>query len=241
MLLGAITNQTDAPPPSTALPTAYAIADFVNGTYSYNGTPVSLSSVITDELPSVVTGSGLHLIAGHNPIPFVGDFYTALFTFNWTILLELDIDANDNEHRILNVGSETPAPFGYTNEIILINFGDWEFEDKNNDYPGTPPGTGTSVSRFIDDSTNGLTNAVHKLGITRTDAHSVLSVDGFAVQELTTPVFYINAPTGGSTDVMAAIGAYRFSGETVPNSFYLRKFQIFDPLTSPELVSITAL
>lgn len=239
-MLLSIDDQPDAPAPiapAPALPTAYAIADFVNGTYSYNGVSKTLADIITDEIPSVVTASGLQLIAGHAPIPFLNDFYTAMFTFNWTILFELDIDANDNEHVILNVGSETPT-FGYTNEIYAINFGDWEFDDVNSDYPGTPPGTGTSAERFIDD-TNGLTNAIHKFGVTRTDSFCSLSVDGFAVQTLNTPIFSINAPTGGSTDVGAVTGAYRLGGSIVPNSFYLRRIQIFDPVTNPQLVALT--
>jgi hypothetical protein len=223
--------------PSTAIP--YAIADFVNGIYTYNASTVALSAVITDEVPTLVSASGLHLIAGHNAIPFVSNFYTALFTFNWTIVFDLNIDGGDNEHVILNVGSET-VTFGYTNEIFAINYGDWEFQDQNNDYPGTPPGTGTSQIRFLDDTTHALTNAIHKFGITRTNAFCSLSVDGFAAQTLNTPTFSINPPAAGYTDVKACTGAYRFAGNTVPNSFYLRKMQIFNPVSNADLVALTA-
>lgn len=237
-IYGIVAEDNVLPTGGSTLPTAYAIADFVNGIYSYNGSSVALSAVITDEIPSVVTASGLHLIAGHAAIPFVGNFQTALYTFNWTLLLELDIDAADNEHVLINVGSETPT-FGYTNEVWSINWFDWEIEDKNNDYPGTPPGTGSPVSRYTDDTTHGLTNAVHKLGLTRTDSLLSLSVDGAAVSTLNTPTFSINPPTGGSTDAKACTGAYRLAGNTVPNSFYLRKFQIFNPVTNSDLVSLT--
>jgi hypothetical protein len=234
-LYGVVASFTPPPPP---LPEAYAIADFVNGVYSYNGTPIALSAVITDHVPTSITARGLHLVAGQIKIPFVANFYTALFSFNWTLLFELDIDANNNSHVILSVGSETPS-FGYTNEIIIQNFGDWEFEDHNGDYPGTPPGTGNSVDRFIDDSTHGLTgaNSVHRLGITRTNGFCSLSIDGSPVVTASTPTFSINAPAVGSTDVGAVTGALRYDN-IIPQSFYIRKLQIFVPVSNAALVRL---
>lgn len=219
------------------LPDPLAVADFANGIYTYGVTTLSASQVVNNT--GTISGSGLHLVSGASGIQLLNQFRSKMFEFNWTILFELDIDASAGDHVVLHVGSETPT-FGYTNELYAEVFGDWYLQDQNNDYPGTPPGTGAPQSRFAEDFTNSLTNAFHKFGVTRTDSHISLSVDGFAVETTNTPTFSINAPAVGSTDVGAVLGAFRQTGETIPNSFYIRKLQVFDPVSNATLVAMTA-
>jgi hypothetical protein len=236
MLLGVLAQETEGTV-GGAPSTAFATADFVNGAYDYNGSTLTASNVVNNT--GVITGSGLHLVAGATPVYFLNQFRTKLFTFDWTILLELNIDVfTGNEMRVLHVGSETVS-FGYQNDVKVVVWGDYEAEDHNGDYPGTPPGTGSSVDRYIADSTNAETNAIHKLGVTRTDAMISLSVDGYPVHTLNSPTFSINFGAG-ATDANAAVGGWRWAGETISNTFYLRSLKIYDPpLSNVALVALT--
>lgn len=237
-IYGIVAQDTAVAPGGPPLPDPLAVADFANGIYAYGVTTLTASQVV--DTPGAVSGLGLHLVSGASGIQLLNQFRSKMFEFNWTILFELDIDAGTGDHVVLNVGSETPSPFGYTNEVYAEVFADWYLQDQNDDYPGTPPGTGAPQSRFAEDFTNSLTNAAHKFGITRTNSLISLSVDGFAVETNNTPTFSINAPAVGSTDVGAVLGAFRQTGETIPNSFYIRRLQVFDPVSNATLVAMTA-
>jgi len=237
MIPGTTAAQGLVAPQSPIVPiAAFATADFVNGIYNYNGNTLTAANVI--DTPGAISGLGLHLTTGAAGIQILNDFKTKLFTFSWTVVLDLNINVfTEGEHRIFNIGSETAAPFGYSNEVFAWSTGDWEFEDDNNDYPGTPPGTGTSVSRFIQDITHSFNDGVHIFGVTRTDSFCSLSVDGNPAITDNSPTFNINV---GVTDVRATLGAYRFLGELVPNGFYLRSLKIYDPpVTDAQLVILT--
>lgn len=225
------------PNAAVALPVATHIADFVNDTYTVNGTPVDVGTDVVDSPTGGIDASGLSIVAAQPPIPVIGAFYDRLIDFNWTMLLDLDGGNPANLNIIFTFYTLFAMPgYGYENYIHL-GFG-WWAEDHNSDYPGTPvPGVGSPVDRFLQDSAV-YTVGLHRLGLTRTNSNLSISVDGRTALTDTTPN-QLNVDTNPGADTQMQFGAYEYD-TTSDETFHIAKMQIFDPVTDEELRNLTA-
>ncbi len=235
-IYGIVAQDILAPGSITTLPDPLAVADFANGVYTYGVTTLSASQVVNNT--GAISGSGLHLVAASAGVQLLNQFRTKMFEFNWTLIFDLaSINAFTTETRVLTVGSET-LTFGYTNEFYLeSDFGEWDVDDVNSDYPGTPPGTGTSYERFaFNFNATNAQNGDHIVGATRTNAQIAVTADGNTPSVETTPgPFSINT---GATDVLAILGSDRFGN--VVSSYYIRSLKIYDPVDNATLAALSA-
>lgn len=215
-------------PTAVTLPTATISLDFINGIYLNAGSAVALSTLVTDDTPTIIGASGMHLQSAHTVRPIVGDLRTSLLTFNWTLVIEVDATlVSPTEQTIFHVGTYNAPASAYENDCYGEMWGDYELSDQN---------SALSTNRFTSEGVNALTDGIHKIAYTRTDSLSALSVDGNAFVDASTGIdpgpFSITPISSTDSENFTVLGGFAGTGSygadgTVTNPFYIRTFAIY--------------
>jgi hypothetical protein len=202
-------------------PTPLGVANFVTGSYSWGGTTLTASDVVS--APSLINSNGLDIPTGHAAVAILNNFQSALLSANWTIKLEmelLDASNSNNFPIILSVddGTNNGAIF-----IMLDYFFEWEAQDG---------GTSGAASRFVADDVHSLATGIHRIAMTRTDSGIALSVDGNAV------LSDAQTATFSPGDLVAAHFGSFSAANTI--AVRIRSLSIYSPLINSALPLLSA-
>lgn len=221
------------------LPTAVAVADFVNGIYSIDGSTVALSDVV-DHTGYISGGTGMVFTAGNAVANVIGGFRTKCLTQNWSFVFDLNFNPNLGQN-IYVFYTLTPS-FGYENYVQVIGW--YEITDKNADYgPALPPGSGSSVSRDAYDSlgTTIYNTGVHRFAMTRTDAMVSVSIDGSAVSgTMTDSSATLTFDLGSQVDTTLGGFTTQAGSGNIDQTFTLKKWSIYAPVNNATLALLSA-
>lgn len=147
-------------------PAALGSFDFVNGVYSWGASSLSASDVI-DQTGWIGAGGISVPGSGAAGAEILYAAATAVLgACSWTLAIEIDLLSASSTTDLLTI-----ANAGDAYSIQIIYNGGWQANS-----------TDGMAAVFAGDYANSLSTGVHKVAVTRTDAKSVISVDGHAAQ-----------------------------------------------------------
>lgn len=199
-----------------------AHADFINGTYSVSGSPVTAADVV--DQPGLIGASGLSIdsSSGTGTVEIIGGLLAALLTANWTIVLEIEA-VNANQKLV---------PLALYNSTELDQFIIERFDNLSpeNIMRATQINRNFDQRQATDMTIYGI--GIHKLAITMSSTTLAMSVNGNAVVEqvAAAPVPY---------DPLAAFFGDFQSGAPTGTCF-IRSLSVLDPVLSADLPALSA-
>lgn len=195
--------------------------DFVNGQY-WDGGLAFAADVINH--PALVTpGTGLELRFADETNPgdavtdIIGNALTALLTADWTVVIEWEQIASDQDPMLLELDN-SPAD---GNTIIVGRDGGFPLVEDAMPGPGgrdASPGTDTPVG-------------IHRIAVTRTDARLATSIDGDTVT-------FDSSALSGITLATAALGGQ--SGGFLFGETNIRSLTLYAPQADAALPALSA-
>lgn len=202
-------------------PSATTSIDFVNGTYTIDGTSYAASDILGDT--STIDASGLHAGDG-GIVSITGDLLTALTAADWTIVVEWQELYDTGVTMLLDLADGSTQELGITRNDVVGNILMQAFETSD-----------PSGSRETQDPTSGsgpFTSGAHRVALTRTASAFSMSADGrTVVSDTSTP--------GTFSPTLAAFGGLA-DGTDWRNDCYIRKLELYPAQADADLPSLSA-
>jgi hypothetical protein len=222
MLIGICARQRPFVPPAAGLQ-AVGQLDFVNGSYSWNGTTLTAADVV--DQTGWITANGLELQA--DPSSGANLIYSPMTTYlglcQFSAIFEV------------NILQSTSFPGAKASQIFwMSNAGLAFFVQAFYQHDWELAASDGNTTPFIDDGINSISTGIHKLGITQTDDMSSLSVDGFSTASDLTGVVL---PVVGFPMSVFAFGLTQTANDV---AFHLRSATFYDPVENAQLQELTA-
>lgn len=199
-------------------PASIGDLDFINETYTLNGSPVAIGDII--DTPSRVVGGGLEIPQFDTPTEMLGDLLTIMLTANWTIILDVTVSTLVSAVWLMSL---CKTPVNGSNGTMQLGI---ETTDNLFVYDDAGPGAARNVDW------GNITLGAHRIAIAREDARLSISVDGSV------------AVTGsGSISLSGLTNATfgNFTGDVNFRQAFIRAMTIIDePASDEDLPSLSS-
>lgn len=204
---------------------AVAVLDFVNGSYSYQGAPLSAAAVIDNT--GRITASGLQILDNQSDgtADIIGSVRDFLLLAEWTLVVEFNLLTTSGKTQLINLRSEDNANY------MLVEYQQTDFL-----YIYELGGGSAGGFRELNPTDETFGTGVHKIAWTRSADAFEYSLDGRAVRQS-------SEFSSDATADLTPLDRVTLGGEANFSSFnecYIRKITVYPPQARNTLALLSA-